>query len=410
MLTQVWVLAWKEFRLWLRTWDNWFTLFLLPILFVGIIGASFTGEEGIPTVAAYVVNEDTGDGARDVMAALRDSPNLDLEELADRAEADRLIGAGKRMAALVIPSGFTDALLTDEGARVEVIVDPARDEKAKIVKGLAQASLVRFIVDAEVSRAMKQGMDNILGDVGTETLDAEDRGMLMDFLLAGFRAVVSKQVLKSVDDPQVKLKLESAVGETQLNVSPVMLATVPGFSLIFVFFLVAHLASTVVTEREGGTLPRLLSMPVSRTAVLVGKALPFFALAVVQLVLVFWVSSIVFRYSVGDLWAMGLIMLCTAAVVAGLGIMIAALAQTEGQAGGLTIVLIFVLAAIAGCFGEGSAIPGLRSVSPHYWALSAFQDVLARGAGVADVLLPCGVLLGMALVCLAIGSTRFRFE
>jgi ABC-2 type transport system permease protein len=185
---------------------------------------------------------------------------------------------------------------------------------------------------------------------------------------------------------------------------------VPGFALMFVFFLVKDLATKVVEERETGTLPRLLMAPVSRAAILIGKALPFFVLAVVQLMATFAIASAVFDYPMVRPLAMVVVSLCTAAAVAGMGILIAALAKTEGQAGGLTVLIVLALGIVGGVTGPAASVPGLRNLTPHYWALQGFTDVMARGVGIASVWLPCVVLLGFALVALAIGVARFRFE
>jgi ABC-2 type transport system permease protein len=409
MLRQIWVLSWKELRLWFKKVDQWMVLFVAPILFIVILGASFSGEATI-TVPVYAANEDTGERGEEVMDALLDSRHLEVEVVENRAEADRLVGAGKRMAAIVVPAGFSDALLTDAGGRLELIVDPARDNQSKIVNGLTQASLLTFIVDAEITRGLRKAVDGVLGDTQTEEISGENRGLLMDFLEAGLRGVLSKQVLKAIEDPLIKLEREAAVGAPPSSTPTAMVYLVPGFALMFVFFLVKDLAIKVVEEREVGTLPRLLMAPVSRGAILAGKALPFFVLAVIQLMASFTIASAVFDYPLVQPLAMVVVSVCTAAAVAGLGIMIAALARTEGQAGGLTILIILVMGVVGGVVGQGSSVPGLRNLTPHYWAHQGFADVMTRGVGVASVWLPCVVLLGMATFTFVIGVTRFRFE
>jgi ABC-2 type transport system permease protein len=409
MLRQIWALSWKELRLWFQKVDQWMVLFVAPILFIVILGASFGGESTI-TVPVYAVNEDAGERGEEVMDALLDSSHLEVELLESRAEADRLVGAGKRMAAIVVPAGFSDALLTDAGGRLELIVDPAKDEQSKIVNGLTQASLLRFIVDAEISRGLRSAVDNVLSDTQSEDAGDGNRGLLMDFLEAGLRGVLSKKVLEAIEDPLIKVRREAAVGKPPSATPTPMVYLVPGFALMFVFFLVKDLATKVVEERETGTLPRLLMAPVSRAAILIGKALPFFLLAVVQLVASFIIASAVFDYPLAQPLAMLLVAVCTAASVAGLGIMLAALSKTEGQAGGLTIVIVLVLGVVGGVMGPAASVPGLRNLTPHYWALQGFTDVMARGVGVASVWLPCVILLGIAAVTLAIGVARFRFE
>jgi ABC-2 type transport system permease protein len=314
------------------------------------------------------------------------------------------------MAAIVVPAGFSEALLTDAGGRLELIVDPARDEQSKIVNGLTQASLLRFIVDAEISRGLRKAVDGVLGDTQAGEGSGENRGLLMDFLEAGLRGVLSKQVLKAIEDPLIKVERVAAVGEPPSATPTAMVYMVPGFALMFVFFLVKDLATKVVEERETGTLPRLLMAPVSRGVILIGKALPFFLLAVLQLLASFAIASAVFDYPMAQPLAMALVAVCTAASVAGLGIMIAALAKTEGQAGGLTILIVLVMGVVGGVLGPAASVPGLRNLTPHYWALQGFTDVMARGVGIASVWLPCVVLLGIAAVTLAVGITRFRFE
>jgi ABC-2 type transport system permease protein len=52
----------------------------------------------------------------------------------------------------------------------------------------------------------------------------------------------------------------------------------------------------------------------------------------------------------------------------------------------------------------------LPRVVPHYWANSAFNDLLVRGLGFADVGLEFAVLLGFTLIFFIIGVWRFEFD
>ena len=200
-----------------------------------------------------------------------------------------------------------------------------------------------------------------------------------------------------------------------LFVAPMVLvsvfqAHVPGFSLAFVFFLAIHLAVAVVDEREAGTLRRLLATPASRGAILLGKVLPYLLLAIVQLVVLFSVGRAVFDVEMGDApLALGVVVGCAGASVAGLGIMIAALAKTKGQAYCVSALVIVAMAIVSGCIGPRVTVPGIKYATPHYWALLGFQNVMVRGMGFSGVLLPCGVLLAFAAASFIIGVRRFRW-
>jgi len=188
-------------------------------------------------------------------------------------------------------------------------------------------------------------------------------------------------------------------------------AHIPGFSLTFVFFLATNLAVAAVDERELGTLRRLLVTPASRGAILLGKVLPYLLLAIVQFVVLFSVSNALFDVEMGDApLALGLVMVCTAASVAGLGIVIAAPAKTKRQASSVPTMVIIAMAIVSGCIEPQITVPGIKYATPHYWALLGFQNVMIRGMGFSGVLLPCGVLLAFAAAFFIIGVRRFRFE
>jgi len=106
--------------------------------------------------------------------------------------------------------------------------------------------------------------------------------------------------------------------------------------------------------------------------------------------------------------------LAAAATATGLGVLVAALARTEAQVGGLTVLLLLTLSALGGCFVPRLVMPGwLKAaglITPHAWALDGYQDLLVRGYGLVEVLPKVGALAVFALVFFAIGVWRFRFE
>jgi ABC-2 type transport system permease protein len=139
--------------------------------------------------------------------------------------------------------------------------------------------------------------------------------------------------------------------------------------------------------------------------------LPFFFIAIGQMLFVLLVSSWVFKMSLGNSpLALAVIILATALSAATLGILVASLVKNENQAGGLTILVVLVLAVISGSISDNIQIMGPNFVTPHYWARQGMLNVLQRGMGLEGVWLPAGILLGLSVVFFAIGARRFKFE
>jgi ABC-2 type transport system permease protein len=402
MLRKIFSIASKELRLWLQTPSNWLVVFLLPLAFVGILGSVFA--KGTPVVTVFAVNEDKGELGAEIIDLLANSENLKFEMLATQAEADARIAKGDRTAAVVIPANFSEAVKTTDGGSILVIVDPARKTDGGLVTGLVQYSLIKSVVYAEIDRAL-QGMFK------NKSATAIDNDLFKTFINAGIKAVLAKSVNEAVDNPLIKVETEPLTQKTSDAEISILSSISPGFALFFAFFLVSHLADTVINERETGTLRRLVTAPVNRLTILIGKALPFFFVAVIQLVFTLLVCNMMFGMELGsEPLALTVIIVCTGLAVAGLGIMIAALVKNASQAGIGALVIALVMGAISGCMMPQVKVEGLSMVTPHYWALEGIQNVIARGMGMDGVLMQSGVLLGMAVLFFAIGALRFKFE
>ena len=190
---------------------------------------------------------------------------------------------------------------------------------------------------------------------------------------------------------------------------------VPGNTIYGIFWIVNLLGLSVLREKREGTFRRLLLAPMSRVVLLAGKLLPYYLINIAQIAIMLGVSSLLFKMSLGDSpVALVVVSLAAAATATGLGILVAALARTEAQIGGLTVLILLTLSALGGCFVPRFIMPEwLRTiglVTPHAWALDAYQDLLVRGYGLLEVLPKIGVLVAFALVFFAIGVWRFRFE
>jgi ABC-2 type transport system permease protein len=153
----------------------------------------------------------------------------------------------------------------------------------------------------------------------------------------------------------------------------------------------------------------------NRTVMLAGKLMPYYLINMIQIAIMLGVSSLLFKMSLGHSPAgLAVVSLLAAATATGLGVFVAALARTEAQVGGLTVLLLLTLSALGGCFIPRFIMPEwLRTiglVTPHAWALDAYVDLFVRGYGLIEVLPKVGALAAFAVAFFAIGVWRFRFE
>jgi ABC-2 type transport system permease protein len=128
----------------------------------------------------------------------------------------------------------------------------------------------------------------------------------------------------------------------------------------------------------------------------------------VQVLVLFLVSSTLFKLDLGgDPLAFILVCVALSTTVACLGLLAAAI---KFPTAAITAPLV-IGALLGGClFSSDFFPPLLRTVSyfiPHTWAMMAYQDLLVRGQGLAQVLPEIGMLLLFAAIFFVVGVRRF---
>jgi ABC-2 type transport system permease protein len=208
--------------------------------------------------------------------------------------------------------------------------------------------------------------------------------------------------------------IASSVGKQIRRPAAVYSWVVPGFTVMFAFFVISIMARSFISERENGTLRRLLLAPINRISVLAGKTIPFYLTSVVQCLLLFLCGRLLFGMSWGPAPVYLLpVILCTSLAATSLGLLLATAVNTEQQVSSYGTTLILVLSSLSGCFFPRDMFPqtmkNLSLFTPHGWALRAFDAVLSQSAvDAAAVATCCAMLILFAATFFAAGSWRFR--
>jgi ABC-2 type transport system permease protein len=189
---------------------------------------------------------------------------------------------------------------------------------------------------------------------------------------------------------------------------------VPGVTVYGVFWIVFLLAGSVFQEKREAAFRRRLA-PMSRAAMLAGKVLPYYLISLLLIATLMGLSRLLFGVSLGHS-AAGLlaVSLAAAATATGLGVLLAGMARSEAQVGMLTAIAILALAVLGGCFIPRGVMPDwlrtLGLITPHAWAVDAYQDLMVQGNGLWQVLPKTGALATFAAAFFGLGVWRFRFE
>jgi len=410
--------TWKEIQLILKDRGSLAIFFLLPLFLGAMMGAAnvMTQDEGgEATILLHVclVNEDSGAFGSEVARAIESIDELAIEVYDTVVEAEARVAEGEAAAAIVIPADFTADIDAYTPTSIEVIVDPGQPESASIVTGIMKQVVDEVTIWGEVQYGIRAILDesDVLTGMGTEqqrAVGAQTMGVIMTALNEMRRT------------PAIAVASENLEGgEAQGWVEIFFAAMFPGFAVMFIFLSVSWSASSLLAEREAGTLRRLLAAPLPRGTAIAGKMVAFTLLSCMQVLVLFAVARIFFNMPLGQSpVALVVLSLVVALTAAAMGMMVAALAKSANQAGNIGVILGLILAVIGGCISAGGQLVfraegfmgTLAKLTPHAHALEGYYSLMAEDATFVASLPQMGIVLAFAVFFFLIAVWRFRFE
>jgi ABC-2 type transport system permease protein len=407
--------AFKDLQIMFKDRGTLFQLFFLPLLFILVFSGALSaiGESEavtLPTLA--VVDLDGGTAAQDLIDKLGLDGSLTIQ-LTSVVEAQSLLDENKVIGYLSIPPEFTMSLQNSNPVELALITssgsDPQKVEAARLVIESIAAGMT---LESQIIASLQQ-MGEMQANAPAEYQVFDTERVLAQahsqFEIAQTRPLI--QVIQSV--PQQDTGQVSAVDLSQ--------SAVPGFTVLFVFMAAQTTARSIFEEKKVGTFRRLVAAPLIKAELMIGKILPNFITALVQILVIFAFGSIGMRLlgltplpieksPLGVVLVAIMLALCSSAF----GIAIAGIARTENQIGGLSTLLLWGMGLLGGSliplFILDRFLGFIPMIVPHYWANRAFDDLLIRGLGTANIALDLGVLLAFSLLFFVIGLWRFDFE
>lgn len=347
--------------------DKVMLVLILYVFTVATWMVSDAGSTEIRGLSVAVVDEDHSPLSFRLTEAIRGPLFSDPHVLSPKAAAEAQTN-GEYVLVVSIPPKFEQDLRSGKDASLMVLIDATAVAQAG--NGAAY-------------------MQQLLGDEVTKYFQPNDSG-----------AALVDVVMRNRFNPNLTSKWFTSVMQLMNSVTILTLILA---------------GSSLIREREHGTIEHVLVMPVRPHEIVFSKIL---ASGIVILA-----SSVASLLLVVQ-WAMGvpvagslLLYVCGAAIyvisVGSLGLLLASFTQNMGQFGLLVIPVIIVMFLLSGGITPMESMPAwLRLVmkvvspSPHYVEFA--QSVLYRGSGLSLVAGNMGAMAAMGAVFLAVVIARFR--
>ncbi|MEN9748797.1 MAG: hypothetical protein RLZZ603_1489 [Actinomycetota bacterium] len=233
-------------------------------------------------------------------------------------------------------------------------------------------------------------------------------------------AAISQRVLRTIRGDKRTVALMFFVPSILVGLfswmfnNPTMFDKVGGRLIGLFPFVVMFLAASITTlkERRSGTLERFLTTRMRRGEFIVGYALAFGVMALVQTAITLSFAIFVCGFDPKDnAWYLYLAAVVNALCGMSLGLLASAFAQTEFQVIQFMPAFIFPQIILGGLFVPVEQMPdALHTLSDWLPLTHSLRAILmiTDGNPVADVLHQVLIVAVVCLVCLAVGSLTLR--
>jgi ABC-2 type transport system permease protein len=169
----------------------------------------------------------------------------------------------------------------------------------------------------------------------------------------------------------------------------------------------------LVSERESGTYEQMLALPTSPLEIVLGKLLPHVVVSYGALAFALLLPGLAFGFwPVGHFLTLCVVTLPFILACLGVGVFVSAISHTSAQAVFISVFFIMPSFVLSGLMMPYEFMPHpvreIGGLTPTRWLSIATRQIVTRGAGFADVLLPFAVLWTMFAVILV--AIRWRMK
>ena len=358
----------KEFRQIARDRRSLMVLLFVPAFFLLLYGYALSFD--VSNIQLAVHDNDRTPASGDLVNAFVQSGYFQLAaSVSSSREYEALIDSGEVRAALVIPRGLQQDLLTGRRVPVQVIINGDNSNTATTVMGYA----LRILQTASAQYQPQPSTRFAGPPITVESrvwYNPELRSAL--FLIPGLIAYIG---------------MISAVISTSLS---------------------------VVREKERGTMEQVRMAPLGTGAYIVGKTLPYFVISLASSVFIVLASMVLFDLPMNGSWLLLLLALSLyLAGALGLGLLISTLAESQQVAFQLAVLASFLPTMMLSGFvfpiaSMPTPIQVITVVVPARYFIVALRAILLKGANLSMFWTQLLALAIFAALTLTLASRRLR--
>jgi len=339
-----------------------FTLFI-PIIEMFMLGYAI--DTNVRHVHTVVMDQARTQESLDLIRQFKNTDDFTIvDEVFTEDELNQAIVAGKARVAIKIPEDYSRRLLAGETAQILILVDGS------------ESSVAGEAVNVGNAIALRESLQRVLAG---KPLPVESR----------------PRILFNPDTRSANF-------------------FIPGLMVVMCQMMAVMLSATsIVREKENGTLEQLFMTPVRPGELILGKLLPYLVLTFVEFCAIAFLMRTAFQVPINGYFTTLLaIVLPFVLAMLALGLWVSTRASTRDAAMQVAMGTMMPSIFLSGYVFPLDSMPKffyyVAQLIPTTWMIDAARGVILRGAGWEELRMHSLVLWTMAIVLFVLSTLRFR--
>jgi len=372
--SRTWAIAKKEFFHIYRDPGSLALVILMPALLMLLFGYAVTLD--VKNISMAVLDRDRSQESLIFIQRFSASPYFHLRfSVQDEKEMRRLIDEGEVKMGLVLPWDFSKTIKAEEIVPIQLLIDGSDANTANLILSYAQVIARQYTQEKTILKVSRMGIEHL------------------NFPIEARPRVWFNEDLESKN------------------------YFVPGLVAVIISIIgVLLTGQVIVREWEKGTMELLISTPVRKGELMIGKLFPYFFLGLLDLLLAVlmakWVFEVPLRGSIILLFALSCVYIFVALA---LGLTISTIARTQLLANQMAMITGFLPTFLLSGFTFSIAnMPTwlqiiTYGIAPRYY-VAILKDIFLKGIGFSFLWRETLVLIAMAIAGLWVATRSFKKE
>jgi len=338
-------IARKEFYHLARDLRSLYLAFLIPLLLIFLFGYALSLD--VADVRTVMVDYDQTELSRDLIRRLDASPYFEIVGyLPDARTVSRHLDQGRAIMGIVIPPDWTEAIRADRESPIQVLLDGSDPNYAGISRAYITAFIEQYNQRQLVAFLNRRGMEPIHPPV----------------------------------DGRIRVWFNEDLESRNF--------IIPGIIAIIIMIVGAMLTSLVIArEYENGTMETLRALPVGAAELLLGKATPYFFIALIDVLVAILMGQVLFGIVMkSDFWLMVLASTIYLGVALSLGLFISVVTKSQLVANQVAVMATYLPSLLLSNFvfpvsNMPAMLQKITHIVPAFYYIDILNGLYLRNLG-----------------------------